>query len=146
MDLLKWLLKVFKTSGSHKQRKWGRKVTVERNARRMRRRYPLNRHGLFGEAGKGRVTGKGVRKEHKRVIKSANQNRTARDFYSKIGRGGKESALPNGHGKRTDLPDKTTIIYREKTSTPNSPAVSLNTRTDSKIKNQKIHFEKEEKE
>lgn len=61
-----------------------------------------------------------------------------------LGKGGKESALPNGHGKRKDLSDKTTIIYREKTSTPNSPAVSLNISKDSKIKNQKIHFEKKE--
>jgi hypothetical protein len=36
------------------------------------------------------------------------------------------------------------VIYREKTSMPNSPAVNLS-EMKGEVKNQKIHFEREEK-
>lgn len=114
--------------------------TVDYNAHKMRRKYPLNEQGYFGKKGKSK--GKSGQKQVVRVIASGNQYRTAKDFYSKIGKGGKENPLPNGRGKRTDLSDKTAIVYREKTGSLNSPAVSLNVAENSKVKSQKIHFEK----
>lgn len=121
---------------------FAQKGTVEENAFRMRKKYPLTEKGLFGEKGKGKTQGKGNKKEYKRVIQCDNQYKTAKDFYLKIGKGGKEKFLSNGHGKSKVLKDKTIIIYRKKTSTPNSPAVSLNIQKESVIKNQKIHFKK----
>ena len=120
-----------------------KKGTVDYNAHKMRRKYPLNERGYFGE--KGRSKRKPGQKQVVRVIESENQYKTAKDFYSKISKGGKESPLPNSQGKRKDLLDKTTIVYREKTSTPSSPAVSLNTPKNSKVESQKIHFEKKQK-
>ena len=72
--------------------------------------------------------------------------KTARDFYEKIAKGGLEESLSNGKGVSTRMKDGTVIVYREITSTPNSPAVEINIRkikVNTKIKNQKIHFEKE---
>lgn len=119
------------------------KNTLDYNVDKMRDDYPLDEQGYFGKKGKSK--GKPAQKQAVRVIESDNQYRTAKDFYSKISKGGKESRLANGKGKRNDLPDKTTIIYRKKTSSPNSPAVSLKTNQSSKVKSQKIHFEKEKK-
>lgn len=132
MGLLKWVLELTQEKG--------RKGTVDYNAHKMRRKYPLNEQGYFGKKGKSK--GKPGQKQVVRVIESENQYKTAKDFYSKISKRGKESLLPNGRGKRKDLSDKTAIVYREKTGTPNSPAVSLNTPKSSKVENQKIHFEK----
>lgn len=131
MGLIKMLF------GCTKQKK---KDTVDYNAHKMRRKYPLNKQGYFGKKGKSK--GKPGQKQVVRVIESGNQYKTAKDFYSKISKGGKENPLPNGRGKRKELSDKTAIVYREKTGTPNSPAVSLNTPKTSKVESQKIHFEK----
>lgn len=106
----------------------------------MKKKYPLNEQGYFGKKGKSK--GKPGQKQVVRVIESRNQYKTAKDFYSKISKGGKENPLLNGRGERKDLADKTAIVYREKTGSINSPAVSLNTPKNSKVKSQKIHFEK----
>lgn len=132
MSLLKWVLKA--------TRQTAKRGTVDYNAHKMRRKYPLNEQGYFGEKGKSK--GKPGQKQIVRVIESRNQYKTAKDFYSKISKGGEETPLPNGRGKRKDLSDKTAIVYREKTGSIDSPAVSLNVPKNSKVKSQKIHFEK----
>lgn len=134
MGILSWLFKSKK-----------KQTTIEENARRMKKKYPLNEEGYFGKRGKGRARGKRGKKEKVRVIESNNQYRTARDFYLKIGRGGKEGPLPNGHGVERRLSDDSSIIYREKTGTENSPAVHIHINKESKIQNQKIHFERRKK-
>ena len=119
--------------------KKGKRGTVDYNAHKMRKKYPTNEQGYFGEKGKSK--GKASKKEPVRIIRSDNQYETAEDFYSKIGKGGKESPLLNGHGVQKIMKDAGRVVYREKTSTHDSPAVSLTTSQQSKVKSQKIHFE-----
>ena len=103
--------------------------TVERNAQKMTKKYPLTAQGYFGRQGKGNA----------RVIVSNDQNQEAKCFYAMISKGGKEKPLPNGHGVQKMMKYGGTVVYREKTSTLNSPAVNLGNMK-GKIKNQKIHF------
>lgn len=110
------------------------KGTVEHNAQKMKKKYPLNKDGFFGEKGR-----------NKRVIYSKNQKTEAKRFYSKVSKGGKEESLSNGHGVRKIMKDGGVVSYREKTSTIDSPAVDLNKLKSGKVKNQKIHFIKKEK-
>ncbi len=98
--------------------------------------------GFFGKEGKA----KSNKKKNYRQINSKDPIKTAREFYEKIAKGGTEEPLSNGKGVKTELKDKTIIVYREITSTPNSPAVEINIKRstiNAKIKSQKIHFEKE---
>lgn len=122
MGLLKWLL-------SFSQEKGG-KGTVGYNAHKMRKKYPTTKDGYFGVKGKS-----------SRVIYSKNHVKESKQFYSEISKGGKETSLPNGHGVQKTMRDGGKVTYREKTSTPNSPAVDLG-KMQGKIKNQKIHFER----
>ena len=62
-----------------------------------------------------------------------------------MSKGGAKTKLKNGKGKQATLPDKTDIVHRPTTSTKDSPAVDITVRKESKIKTQKIHFEKEKK-
>ena len=101
--------------------------TVDYNAHKTRRKYPLNEQGYFGKKG------------NTRVIVSNDQNQEAKCFYAMISKGGKEKPLPNGHGVQKMMKYGGTVVYREKTSTLNSPAVNLGNMK-GKIKNQKIHF------
>lgn len=117
----------------HKKEKT-KKGTVEHNAQKMKKKYPLSEYGYFGEKGHGKS----------RVIYSDNHEKEAERFYSKISKGGKKQALPNGHGEHKTMRDGGKVIYRKKTLTPNSPAVNLGDMK-GKIKNQKIHFEKRRK-
>ena len=103
--------------------------TVERNAQKMAKKYPLTAEGYFGAKGKGSA----------RVIVSNDQNQDAKCFYAMISKGGKEKPLLNGHGMQKKMKYGGTVVYRGKTSTLNSPAVSLG-KMKGKIKNQKIHF------
>lgn len=135
MGLIKILLGLCKEKG--------RRGTVGYNAHKMRREYPMTKSGYFGEKGKSK--GKASKKEPVRVIQSKNQFETANDFYLKISKGGKETRLSNGHGKQKIMKDGGRVVYREKTSTPDSPAVNLS-EMKGKVKNQKIHFEKENKQ
>ena len=125
MGLLKWVLELTQEKG--------RKGTVDYNAYKIRRKYPTTKGGYFGERGK-----------NSRVIYSQNHVKESKQFYSKISKGGIEKTLKNGHGVQKTMKDGGRVIYREKTSTPNSPAVDLG-EMQGKIKNQRIHFERRKK-
>lgn len=104
-----------------------------RNVQAASQKYRLTQSGYFGNKGK-----------NSRVIKSKNPVATSKDFYSLLSKGGKESKLANGKGVQTVFPDGTRIVYRVKTSTPNSPAVDISVSIVSPVKRQKIHFVKED--
>ena len=123
MGLLKWLL------GYTRQK--GKRGTVDYNAHKMRKKYPTTKGGYFGKRGKGGA----------RVIYSENQYKESNRFYSKISKGGRETSLPNEHGVQKTMKDGGRVVYRKKTSTPDSPAVDLG-KMQGKIKNQRIHFER----
>jgi len=106
--------------------------SIQNNARAMSHIYPMT-NGYFGQKGKNH-----------RVIYSKNQYETASDFYSRITRGGVEKSLPNNKGKINYLEDGTKVVYRKKTSTPNSPAVEITVYYPNSVRGQKIHFLKEE--
>lgn len=108
--------------------------TLNDNLPAVEKEYFLSKSGHFGEKGK-----------NVRVIKSRNPVSTSQDFYSKIGEGGSITALPNGKGTMTTLSDGTRIVHRLITSTKGSPAVEITINSPSKVKNQKIHFIREEK-
>ncbi|MBQ7340405.1 MAG: hypothetical protein IJW43_06095 [Clostridia bacterium] len=134
MSLLKLLFgNTRKTKGRKRRR-----GTVDFNAFRIRRKYPLSKHGYFGVSG-----------ENRRVIYANNHHREAKSFFSKLSRGGrkkdalKKKTLRNNIDIRV-MRDGGHVTYREKTSTPNSPAVDLG-RLTGKVKNQRIHFLKKEK-
>ena len=107
--------------------------TVDYNAHKNRKIYPTTNGGYFGEKGKSR-----------RVIYSDNQYEESKRFYSKIGKGGEETPLPNKHGMQKTMKDGGRVVYREETSTIESPAVDLGLMK-GKIKNQRIHFERRKK-
>ena len=107
--------------------------SLEDNAISMASDYPYDSKGYFGEKGK-----------NCRVISSDNPEKTSKDFYQKIGRGGTLSDLPNGKGTKTLLSDGTLIVHRLITSTKDSPAIEITVSGSTKIKNQKIHFILEE--
>lgn len=47
---------------------------------------------------------------------------------------------PNGKGVQTIFDDGSRVVYRVKTSTPNSPAIDISINDYSGIRKQKIHF------
>lgn len=104
-----------------------------RNVQTASQKYRLTQSGYFGNKGK-----------NSRVIESKNPVATSKDFYSLLSKGGKKSKLANGKGVQTVFPDGTRIVYRVKTSTPNSPAVDISVSIVSLVKRQKIHFVKED--
>lgn len=112
-----------------RQKELSPRHTVDYNAYKIRKEYPLNEYGYFGKKGKGKS----------RVIYSDNHDKDAKHFYSKIGKGGKRELLLNGHGEQRTMKDGGKVIYRKITSTPNSPAISLGNMK-GRVKNQKIHF------
>ena len=122
MKILKKFLKLLQGVSKH--------GTVDYNAHKMRSRYPTTKGGYFGEKGK-----------NSRVIYSKNHIKESKSFYSQISKGGSEKTLDNGKGVQKTMKDGGIVSYREKTSTPNSPAVDLG-KMKGEIKNQKIHFER----
>lgn len=120
-------------SGSDPKKHY-RKKTIDDNADKMKKDYPLTSSGYFGEKGK-----------NARIIKTDTPEATSTDFYNKLGDGGKSEPLSNGKGTRTTLPDGSIIVHRLITSTPGSPAVDIKVIGASKVKSQKVHFVKEGK-
>ncbi len=103
--------------------------SVADNAKSVAKKYNLSKSGLFGEAGK-----------NCRVFKSNDPIKSSADFYKKISKGGKEKQLSNGKGIQAVFDDGSRVVYRVKTSTPNSPAIDISISIFSGIKKQKIHF------
>ena len=65
---------IFKVFGRNKR------ITIEKNAQRISKNYPVTKDGYFGEPGKSSKV---------RVIKSDNQHKTSKDFFPtcrKVGR------------------------------------------------------------
>lgn len=102
------------------------------NVKTISSKYRIGPSGYFGEKGKNH-----------RIIRSNTPVQTSADFYKKISKGGIEFPLPNRKGVQAVFSDGTRIVYRMKTSTPNSPAVEISVSIYSPVKNQKIHFIKE---
>lgn len=113
--------------------KTGRKASklssVSDNAKRVAKKYNLDKNGYFGTKGK-----------NARIFKSNDPIKSSADFYKKISKGGKQSVLPNGKGVQSIFGDGSRVVYRVKTSTPNSPAVDISISIYSGIRKQKIHF------
>lgn len=105
------------------------------NYNKMSFEYPATNYGYFGEKGK-----------NCRIIKCKDPIETSKDFYFKIGLNGKSDMLPNGKGTKTVLGDGTRIVHRIITSTKGSPAIEIFVSASERIKNQKIHFLKEDKD
>ena len=103
--------------------------SVTDNTKNVAKKYNLNSNGFFGVKGK-----------HSRIFKTDNPIETSADFYKRISKGGVEETLPNGKGVQTIFDDGSRVVYRVKTSTPNSPAIDISINDYSGIRKQKIHF------
>ena len=110
-----------------------KKGTVDYNAQKMQKKYPTTKGGYFG-----------VKGDNQRIIYAKNQYKESKQFYSKMSKGGAQEPLPNGHGEKKIMKDGGVVAYREKTSTPNSPAVDFG-KMKGRVKNQRVHFIKKEK-
>ena len=110
-----------------------RRRTVDFNANKMKKTYPLTSGGYFGRKGKGAS----------RVIHSSNCIKESKKFFSNIARGGRKKDISSNVLQRI-MADGGVVVYREKTSTPESPAINLG-KMIGKVRNQKIHFVKKEK-
>lgn len=91
----------------------------------------LNSYGHFGNKGRSRNV---------RVIKSKDPVADARAMYESLKEGGVEKTLPGGKGYRAVFDDGISVVFREQTSTPNSPAIEIQGSSSSMIRDQKIHF------
>ena len=119
-----------KSVDTAKAAKKASKITsVADNTKSVAKKYKLGKNGYFGTKGK-----------NTRVFKSNDPIKSSADFYKKISKGGSERVLPNGKGVQTTFSDKSSVVYRVITKTPNSPAVEITVKTPGKIKPQKIHF------
>lgn len=97
----------------------------------LEKQFNLNEHGHFGRKGNGRRV---------RVVESSDPVADARAMYEELSKGGCEKLLPNGKGIKTEFDDGTTIVFREITSTSNSPAVEIQDSASPFIQDQKVHF------
>lgn len=77
--------------------------TVDHNAHRMRKKYPLSKGGYFGEKG-----------DNKRVVHAENQIKESKKFYTQVSRGGKNKPMSNGRGSQKIMKDGGVVTYREK--------------------------------
>lgn len=116
----------------HILRKSTGQSNINDNVESMKKDYPFDKNGLFGE--KGRT---------ERLIRCEDPVSTSKDFYSRIGDGGEVRRIPGKEGTITRLDDGAEITHRIVTKTKNSPAVDINIKNveNSIIKGQKIHFE-----
>ncbi len=110
-------------------KKAAKTASVSDNAKKVSKKYGLKDNGFFGTKGK-----------NSRIFKCDDPLKESADFYSKISKGGKEDVLPNGKGVRSTFEDGSRVVYRKKTSTPDSPAVEISITIYDGIKKQKIHF------
>lgn len=113
--------------------------TISENIPLVSSKYPLN-DGYFGE----KVPDKKV--SH---IYSEDPIATARDFYDKIGFGGKEKSIDGKNAFTSTLKDGSVITWRETSNSDGTPAVDINikkSKDNGGVKNHKIHFEKNKEE
>ena len=100
------------------------------NAELVREKFGVSEDGFFAQKTK-----------RAQIYESADPVSDSIEFYRKLGRGGQEKELSNGHGTMIILDDDTVITHRLVTKTPNSPAVNINIESkNTYIKTQKIHF------
>ena len=107
--------------------------SLDQNLNSVSLSYPIS-NGYFGIKG----SSYGIREIHSR-----NHEKTAKDFFNKIARGGILDLQTIKGGVVSRMKDGTVVSYRKITSSNNSPAVEIRFRKlDSKfgIKDQKIHF------
>lgn len=81
-----------------------------------------------------------------RNISSSDNLATAKDFYDKIAFGGKEQVV-NDNMRITRMADGTVITMRKVSHSDGTPAVDINIKSSTHtggVKNQKIHFVKED--
>ncbi len=113
----------------------GGRSSIDDNADKMSKQYPVTQKGYFGQPGKN----SGIR-----VIYSTSPIETAKNFYSQISKGGHEIPLTNGRGKQTIFSDGSRVVMRLY-SKSGSPAVEIRIIKPENIKTQKIHFEERKK-
>lgn len=95
-------------------------------------------NGYFGERGTSNRV---------RVIYGNDPSSIGKEFYDKIAFGGTEKDVPNGKGKITYMADGSIITFRPTTKSDDNPGVDINISksiNSGGIKQQKIHFEKED--
>ena len=115
--------------------------SISENLPNLTPRYTLT-NGYFG------IRGDSTR-EKIRHIESKDPIFTSNDFYNKLTHGATEKKMSNGKGTIAKLADGTIVSYRKVSSSDGTPAVDINIKNSKEsggVKQQKIHFVKEEKD
>ena len=102
--------------------------SYQRNLVRTSRDYNLNEQGFFGKRSSQKVW----------TVEADDPIGSAMDFYSKISDGGATDYLPNRHGIRSSLGDKTETVFRPYPKSEGCPAVEIRFNLERAIR--KIHF------
>jgi hypothetical protein len=103
--------------------------SLSTNIANLARKYPVGENGKFGVKGSG----------NSRVVFSQKPEDTAREFFSKLGAGGRVEKLASGKGLVAKFPDGSRVNLRLKSKT-GSPAVDISNKG-TKSMTYKIHFE-----
>ena len=99
---------------------------------------PLQKSGYFGEKSPSHPKGGNVR-----IHESSNPLKDAYDFQARLAAGYTNRKRLEGKGWIYELPDKTRIVFRVFSSSPDkSPVVSVEVSGLDRVKRQKIHFVK----
>ena len=109
---------------------------LEQNAELANELFRITEAGNFGDGGKS----KGVR-----CIYGSDPMADSLELFERLGRGAKDddTFMVEG-GTLRWLADRTSIVHRSFTSTPDSPAVEIGNPGTDKVRQQKIHFIYEE--
>ena len=110
--------------------------SLEQNAEFANKLFRMTGAGNFGDEGRS----KGVRR-----IYSSDPMADSLELFERLGRGAKDDDTFKVEGGTLRwLADRTSIVHRSFTSTPDSPAVEIRNPGTDKVKDQKIHFIPEE--
>jgi hypothetical protein len=102
------------------------------NIKNLSSKFKLNGAGKFGKRRRGAV----------QILESKDPLGTGKQFFEKLGYGGKVSDLANGKGKISVFKDKSTVVFRPVSSSDGSPVISILLKGPSGL-DYKIHFVQE---
>jgi hypothetical protein len=106
------------------------KKQFQANINALKEKYPMN-NGKFGKIGK-----------NCQIIVTDTPQTTGKDFFDQLTKGMKTREIIKGKGWFAKSEDGIYITYRYVTTTPNSPALEINTKgaNNPLLRKQKIHF------
>lgn len=105
--------------------------TLTSNIKDLRGLYPVDSQGRFGTPGRGQDV------QH---IISKDPMATGKLFFERLSPGGRIKDLTNGKGKISTFRNGSSVVFRPKSSSDGTPALSIVHIGSSKSDEYKIHF------